>query len=183
MKSTVFAQGNTRTIEKLRKLRKQSIADKASRVALRIHGIILSLDKRSVAEIAKILDVHRTTVHDWIQGWNQYRELALLEGFRCGRPTRLSESQKEHLKDIIESGPVAYGLNTGVWTSPIISQIIEDEFQVNYHPGHVRKLLKQIGFSLQRPTTTLVQADPQQQRRWVRYTYPRLKKTPKPKKP
>jgi transposase len=65
-----------------------------------------------------------------------------------------------------------------VWTSTILAQIIAEEFAVDYHPGHVRKLLKALGFSVQRPTTELVQADPQKQNRWVRYTYPNLKKKP-----
>jgi transposase len=89
----------------------------------------------------------------------------------------LSASQREGLGDILDSGPVAYGLNTGVWTSPLITQIIEEEFGVNYHPGHVRRLLQQLGFSVQRPKTRLVQADSKKQNRWIRYTHPNLKKT------
>jgi transposase len=73
---------------------------------------------------------------------------------------------------------VAHGLNTGVWTSPLIAQIIAEEFDVRYHPGHVRHLLKQLNFSVQRPKTRLVQADPKKQNRWIRYTHPNLKKTP-----
>jgi len=34
----------------------------------------------------------------------------------------------------------------GVWTSPIIGLIIQDEFQVSYHQGHVRKILNRAGF-------------------------------------
>jgi transposase len=45
----------------------------------------------------------------------------------------------------------------------------------------VRKLLQQLGYSVQRPTTKLVQADVKQHRKWTRYTYPNLKNTPKPK--
>jgi len=40
----------------------------------------------------------------------------------------------------------------------------------------VRKLLKALGYSVQRPTS-LVQADWKQQRKWMRYTYPNLKKS------
>ena len=86
--------------------------------------------------------------------------------------------QREQLQDILDSGPVAYGLETGIWTSPVISRVIGDEFNRHYHPGHVRKLLKELGYSVQRPTTRLVQADPDRKIRWVRYTYPRLKKKP-----
>jgi transposase len=62
-----------------------------------------------------------------------------------------------------------------------VAQVIEEEFGQQYHPGHVRKLLKQLDYSVQRPTTSLVQADSSQKRKWVRYTYPRLKKTLKAK--
>jgi transposase len=85
------------------------------------------------------------------------------------------------LCDILDSGPAAYGLETGIWTSPLVGRIIEEEFGQQYHPGHVCKLLKQLGYSIQRPTTRLVQAEITQQRKWVRYTYPNLKKTPKAK--
>ncbi|MGD1101029.1 MAG: winged helix-turn-helix domain-containing protein, partial [Terriglobia bacterium] len=54
------------------------------------------------------------------------------------------------LSDILDSGPVAYGLDTGIWTSPMIAWAIEEEFGVVYHPGHVRKLLHHLGFSVQR---------------------------------
>ncbi|MBE7548973.1 MAG: winged helix-turn-helix domain-containing protein [Planctomycetia bacterium] len=47
-----------------------------------------------------------------------------------------------------------------MWTSVIIAKTIENEFGLEYHPGHVRKLLKQIGISFQRPTYRLVKADP-----------------------
>jgi hypothetical protein len=36
---------------------------------------------------------------------------------------------------------VAYGLDNGVWTSPMIAWVMEEEFGIKYHPGHVRKLL------------------------------------------
>ena len=48
----------------------------------------------------------------------------------------------------------------------------------DYHPGHVRKLMHQLGFTVQRPTRKLARADPQKQDRWHRHTYPNLKKKP-----
>jgi transposase len=41
---------------------------------------------------------------------------------------------------------------------------------VRYHPGHVRKLLRQLGYSVQRPTTQLVQASTAKKNRWERST-------------
>jgi len=74
---------------------------------------------------------------------------------------------------------VAYGWETGIWTSPLVRQVIAEEFGQDYHTRHVRKLLKELGYSLQRPTSRLVQADLKPQRKWVRHTYPNLKKSAK----
>ena len=178
---TVFARGDARTLRRLKTLRQEAQTDKAPRVALRLQAIMLSVQGQTTGQIAQGLPVDRTRVHAWIGAWNQYREAGLLEGHRSGRPPKLDSTQRERLEDIVESGPVAYGLTTGVWTSPLLAQIIAEEFQVDYHPGHVRRLLGQWGFSVQRPTTRLVQADPRKQNRWIRYTHPNLKKKPAPK--
>ena len=69
-----------------------------------------------------------------------------------------------------------HGLNTGVWTSPLIAQVIAEEFAVSYHPGQVRRLLKGLNFSVQRPKTRLVLADHKKQNRWIRYIHPNLTK-------
>jgi len=177
----VFAQGTERTAELLQEMRKQAIEDHQPRVAQRLHGVALSIEGHTVSQIARFLKVHRSSVPLWIEHWNQHQEKGLLEGQRSGRPGELSRRQRQQLQDILDSGPVAYGLETGIWTSPLISQVIADEFGVKYHPGHVRKMLKQLGYSVQRPTTRLVQAEVAQKRKWVRYTYPNLKKTPRGK--
>lgn len=174
--ANLFARGNRRTVGKLRRLRSQAQHDRAPRVALRIQGIMLSLQEHTTGAIARMLQVDRTSVYAWVKNWNECREEGLKEGHRCGRPPWLDENQKERLYDIVESGPVAHGLNTGVWTSPIVAQIIADEFGVAYHQGHVRKLLKNLGFSVQRPCASLVQAQRRTKNKWVRYTYPNLKK-------
>lgn len=177
----IFAKGNQRTVNKIIRLRKEALADHQNRVATRLHAIMLSIEKHTSGDIANLLKVNRTNVPIWINNWNEHGADGLLEGHRSGRRSGLSPKDKERLGDIIESGPVTYGLNTGVWTSKIITQIIEEEFGLGLHPGHVRKLLKAIGFSVQRPTYKLVNADEKQRNKWIRYTYPNLKKTPKQK--
>ena len=173
----IFARGNSRTLQRLKRLRQEAQTERAPRVALRLGAIMLSVQGQTTGQIAQGLQVDRTRVHAWIGAWNEHDTEGLLEGHRSGRPAELGATQREHLADILDRGPVAYGLNTGVWTSPLIAQIVEEEFDVHYHPGHVRRLLGQINFSVQRPKTRLVQADPKKQNRWIRYTHPNLKKT------
>lgn len=177
----IFAKSNRRTLQQLLDLRRDAQRDKAPRVVLRIQGIPMSLEGYTPGEIAQRLKVHRSTVPDWIHLWNEHGQEALGEGHRSGRRCRLAPQPREKLCAILDSGPLSQGLGTGIWTSPLVGQIIRDEFGHEYHPGHVRKLLKQLGYSVQRPTTRLVQADQAEKRKWVRNTYPNLKKTPKVK--
>jgi hypothetical protein len=100
----------------------------------------------------------------------------LLEGYRSGRPAALTEKRQQHWGDILDSGPVAYGLDSGLWTSPKVAWLIEAEFGVPYHPGHVRKLLRDPGFSVQRPRRVLARADAAGQDRRPCRISPGLKK-------
>jgi hypothetical protein len=59
----------------------------------------------------------------------------------------------------------------------MIAWVIEEEFGVNYRPGHVRKLLHAL-FSVQRPRRVLARANPVEQDRWHRRTYPQIKENP-----
>ena len=172
---------NRRTINKLERIRQEAERDGEYRVSRRILGILLNVQGHTAGEISRILRVHRSCATLWIQRWMEYGYESLLEGHRSGRPAKLSEEDRSILYDILESGPVAYGFTTGVWTSPMIDQVIAEEFGVLYHPGHVRKLLCDLGFSVQRPRRKLARADVKKQSRWRRYTLPQLKKTPKPK--
>ena len=130
----IFAQGNSRTLQRLKTLRQAAQTDKAPRVALRLQAIMLSVRERTTGQIAQALQVDRTRVHAWIGAWNEYGDEGLLEGQRSGRPAQLSGRQREQLADLLDSGPVAHGLNTGVWTSPLIAQILEEEFAVKLSP-------------------------------------------------
>jgi hypothetical protein len=57
----------------------------------------------------------------------------------------------------------------------MLNRVIAEEFGCHYHPGHVRKLLHEIGFSVQRPKRMLARANPAEQDKWHRYTYPNLR--------
>jgi transposase len=160
------------------RLRKEAEQEGAYRVAKRLQAVVLNSEGRTSGELANILKAPRSKVSEWLARYQAQGVEGLLEGYRCGRPARLSQAQQQRLGDILDSGPVAYGLDTGIWTSPMIAWVVEEEFGIVYHPGHVRKLLQGLGFSVQRPRRVLARADIHQQDRWHRYLYPRLKKKP-----
>lgn len=172
-----------RVQEKLMRLKKEAEQEGAYRVANRIHAILLNHDGQSSGKIAEVLKRPRSRVSQWLKDYEEHGYEGILEGHRSGRPARLTSEQKKILGDLIDSGPVAYGSLSGIWTSILIAEVIQDEFSITYHPGHVRKLLSSLGFSMQRPKRLLARADPEKQNRWIRYTYPRIKKKPKKRGP
>lgn len=161
---------------KLIALKKEAEQEGEYRVAKRIHAVLLNHAEHSSIEIARLLEAPRSKVSEWLRNYEDYGYEALLEGQRSGRPRALDEKQLIFLSDIVESGPVAYGFLSGVWTSKMIAQVISEEFDVDYHRSHVCRILDELDFSMQRPKKLLAKADPQKQNRWRRSTYPNIKK-------
>lgn len=165
-----------KTYAHLTALRTVAEREGAYRVAKRLHAVLLSADGLTSGELSRILKAPRSAVSDWLRNFDAHGVEGILEGHRCGRPRRLTEEQRVALADIVESGPVAYGLDSGVWTARKVAWVVQEEFGVSYHPGHVQKLLHEIGLSVQRPHRLLARGDPDEQDRWHRYKYPNIKK-------
>lgn len=165
-----------KTVNKLIRDKREAEQSGEYRVAARIHAVLLNNDGKTSGEVATILKSPRSCVSEWLKNYEEHGYDGLLEGHRSGRVPKLSQPETTALSDIIDSGPVAYGFLSSVWTSPMITRVILEEFDQEYHPGHVRKLLAQLGFSVQRPKRLLAKADVELQNRWRRYTYPNIKK-------
>ena len=164
------------TLKRLVRLSKEAEQDGSYRVAKRLRAVAMNAEGYSSGEIARILKAPRSKASEWLRAYEKRAVEGLLEGHRSGRPSGLKEKQLRTLGDILDGGPAAYGLDTGIWTSPMIAWVIEEEFGIEYHPGHVRKILHDIGFSVQRPKRVLARADAAERDRWQRYTYPAIKK-------
>lgn len=157
---------------------REAASDGAYRVSNRIHAILLNHGENSSGEISRLLNTARSKVSEWLKLYDEHGVDALMEGRRDGRPSHLSDLNKILLCDIIDSGAIAYGYVSGIWTSIRIADVIFQEYGVRYHPGHVRKLLQEFGFSVQSPKRVLARADKAKQAKWICETYPEIKKKP-----
>src|SRR3954453_22105274 len=54
-----------------------------------------------------------------------------------GRPPKLSPTQKRLIPEFLWHGAEAYGFRGEVWTCARVARVIEEEFGVHYHTGHV----------------------------------------------
>jgi len=92
----------------------------------------------------------------------------------------LTDAQRAELTGIVEAGPLAAGYQSGVWTGPMIGDLIQQRFDVRYHNHHIPRLLHQLGFSVQRPRKRLARADAMAQEHWRRVRLPAIKKKRRP---
>ena len=93
-----------------------------------------------------------------------------------GRPARPSDAQLGLLPDFLWHGAEAYGFRGEVWTCGRVAQVIEEEFGVRYHKGHVSRLLKALGWTPQVPITRAIQRDEEAIERWQRDVWPALRR-------
>jgi len=128
------------------------------------------------AAIARLLKVSRQSVSRWIDTSRQKGRKGLKRRPRPGRTPKLSPTQRETLLGSLAKGPQEYGYSTQLWTSDRICRLVRERFGVTYHNHHVPKLLRQCGWSYQKPATRALERDERKIRRWLAVDWPRVKK-------
>lgn len=131
---------------------------------------------KKVIALSRELDVSRGSINRWLQWFEAMGAEGLRTGKAPGAAPRLSAAQREELVAVIESGPQAAGFSTGIWTGPMVGDLIRRRYGVSYHNHYVPELLHQLGFSVQRPRKRLARADVEAQEAWLRERFPALKK-------
>ena len=99
------------------------------------------IETRRVIDLATEAGVTRGSVNRWLQWYEALGIDGLLTGLRPGAPPRLSDAQRAELTSVVEGGPLAAGYQSGVWTGPMIGDLIEQRFGVRYHAHYVPELL------------------------------------------
>ena len=130
------------------------------------------------AEVVCKLGVSRSSVSRWYAMWRKGGVEALRAERPAGRPSRGSDLQLQALERALLKGAGAHGYDSDLWTLERVAVVIEEMTGVRYHPGHVWKILKAMGWSRQRPARRAVERDDAAIERWVKDRWPRVKKTP-----
>jgi len=92
----------------------------------------------------------------------------------------VSEADLTKVARALEKGPKANGFPTELWTLARVAEVIDKVTGVKYHPGHVWRVLRQMGWSRQRPARKAAERDDEAIEQWVNERWPKLKKTPGP---
>ncbi len=152
--------------------------DQAALEARRMRAATLFAKGATQADVARRLGVSSVTALRWQRAWKAKGRAGLVSADRLGRPPMTSDAERKAVADALLKGPQAHGWSTEIWTLPRIAEVIERVTGVRYHEGHVWKLLRAMGWSLQRPTTRAKERDEAKIAQWKPRTWRRVKKTP-----
>ncbi len=124
--------------------------------------------------IAAALGVTPGAVSQWLKRATEGGIAALRTRLRPGRTPKLTAEQRARIPDLLARGAEAYGFVGDVWTTPRVAAVIEREFGVRYHPAHVSRLLRAVGWSVQRPIRRATQRDEAAIAAWYAERWPAL---------
>lgn len=133
----------------------------------------------SQSEVARRVGAHRQSVSQWAAELDAKGRAGLKRAGRAGRKPRLAAVALRKIEQGLKRGPEALGYTTSLWTSARVAHLIETECGVRYPPGHAWRILRQLGWSCQRPAGRALERDEKKIRRWKRQRWPEIKKKPK----
>jgi len=145
--------------------------------ARRIAGARLLKKKVPQAEVARELGVSRQAVSVWARQLAEVNgAVGKLKAKPLGRPKRLGLEQREVLSRLLVGGALQAGFSTELWTVKRVRLVIEREFGVEYSQTGCWELLRDMGFSPQKPDKRATQRNEQAIAEWKAKGWPGLKK-------
>jgi transposase len=136
----------------------------------------LLLEGGDVGEVAEIVGASLSSVKRWRQAVEKGGLAALQSKPHPGSKPRLDTKQKQQLVRILLAGPLKAGYHNDLWTCKRVAEVIAKGFGVVYHPDHVWKILRSLGWTCQKPEQRARERDEAAIQQWRQREWPRIKR-------
>ena len=141
--------------------------EKSSKLKERYHALILMHEFRNCTTVAELIKKSRKTIQTWVKAFNGGGLDAIAPNSPPGRPSSLSEEQKESLKADVLTHPRELGYEFSNWEGKSTAYHISQRFGVELSVRQAQRLLHELGFTLQRPKYKFPKADPEKQKEFL----------------
>lgn len=131
--------------------------------------------------IAEALGVTEGAVSQWLKKGRTEGIEGLYHRKGGGPKPRLTTDQIAQLPDLLKLGAEAYGFSGDVWTQARVQVVVKQEFGVSFSLSHIGRLLKQIGWTRQKPIARATQRNEPAIESWRTDKWLELEKKPKTK--
>jgi transposase len=152
----------------------------AAQEELRRRAVVLVGEGRSQGEVARLLEVSRQSVNEWVAAYRVGGERALAAGKRGRRPgeqTALSVRQQAQIaKAVRDKNPDQLRLPGFLWTRALVCELIERRFGIRVSEKTAGRYLRAWGFSPQKPARRALEQEPEAVREWLEQRYPEIER-------
>lgn len=138
----------------------------SEKAKMRLLAAVKRRQGKSIDQIASDLEIGRRTVHSWLWRFVEKGLDGVHDVKQPGRPKRLTERQMKGLKGDLIAGPEKFGFGKQLWTTRMVQEHVRRKYGVSYVDRHMRRLLRRMGFSSQKPRPVHYKADKREQERF-----------------
>ena len=131
---------------------------------------------RSLAKVAALVGSSVSSASRWKQAWRHGGVRTLRAKPQPGREPKLSRQQQQKLLAALRLGSRHWGYAPDGWSAPLVKDLVQRLFSVDYHPDYVGTLLHKFGWSPQKPEQLARERHEAEIARWRRERWPQLKK-------
>ena len=150
---------------------------------IRIQAVkAVRIKKQSPEDVIKTFGLHRANIYKWLKRFARGGFAALHSSKAKGPAPQLKNWQKNKLAGYLLKNPTQLKFEYALWTVPMVVELIAMKFDVLYSSVQVGRILKEIGFSRQKPLERAYQQDPGKVTQWLNKSYPAIKKEAKKEK-
>ncbi len=125
--------------------------------------------------VGRVMEIRLNTLYEWLSWYRNGGWHALREGYRSGRPRKITGLTMKWLYDAITMGdPRQFKFEFCLWTRKIIRAMLKKYHRIEISLSSISRLLKQLGLSSQKPIYKAYQQDPKAVDRWLEKEYPSI---------
>jgi len=162
------------SVDEIKEMQRQ---EKQAKPKLRLLVALKRKEGQSFDSISRQLEMKRITVNKLLHRFQERGISAKDDEQRSGRPKSLTPPQLKSLRKRLIAGP-RKGQNP-MWTTKMVMNCVEKKYGRKYTARHMRRLLRQIGFSVQKPRPRHYEADLEKQAHFKKTSEKRLENTGK----
>ncbi len=141
--------------------------EKSSKLKERYHALFLMHEFMNCTRVAELIKKSRRTIQIWVNMFNEGGLEAIIPNTPPGRPSSLTEEQKETLKADVLTHPRELGYEFSNWEGKSVAHHIKQKFSVELSVRQAQRLLRELEFTLQRPRYKFPKADPEKQKEFL----------------
>ena len=153
---------------------------------IRRRAIRLVEAHKTQKEVAELLDVGRTTVNRWVSRYRKdgWKALKMRKrGRAVGTDRRLKKEQAEEIRKlIVDHTPDQLKMPYALWSRRAACQLVSERYGISYTIQRMGAILKEWGFTPQRPAKRAIERNDVAVKRWKEEEYPQMVKKAKAEK-